>query len=276
MKYAIIFFVLVLSTSFTLEKTQKYEPYIHFLREGNTELSKIEPIITYHLDGKQLGLCNFNDLENLLREKAKSVEANIVTITNVYYPNAKNACYRLDASLYKINNLQKITKEVIWSPTKSLTWEDFKQISHHSSANNNAHSHATHTSAITHSGLLMNSKVFFSEDKLVPLVYAVFDCEKSWVLDQEKGDVLLNHEQRHFDIAEVFARKLRKEFQAKSFTIDEFDTHVRNLYEMYFDELNRTQDLYDKQTNHGLNILQQNKWDEWVDQELNKFNDYSI
>lgn len=39
-------------------------------------------------------------------------------------------------------------------------------------------------------------------------VYALFDKKKSWAIEQ--GTALLAHEQLHFDIAELYARKIRK------------------------------------------------------------------
>ena len=42
-------------------------------------------------------------------------------------------------------------------------------------------------------------------------VYAHFYPDKSWVIKEQSSEHILNHEQLHFDITELHARKFRKQ-----------------------------------------------------------------
>ena len=55
------------------------------------------------------------------------------------------------------------------------------------------------------------AKPYFVGKSIEYNVYALFDRQKSWAF--EKDDALLAHEQLHFDIAELYARKIRKKVE---------------------------------------------------------------
>jgi len=55
------------------------------------------------------------------------------------------------------------------------------------------------------------------------------------VVKSAKTDYLLNHEQRHFDIAEIFARKLRKELEEYTFNKNNLK-EIENLYKKYLNK----------------------------------------
>ncbi len=44
---------------------------------------------------------------------------------------------------------------------------------------------------------------------------AFFDRQRSWVKNEAKLDYVLRHEQGHFDIFEVYTRKIRKALSEK-------------------------------------------------------------
>ncbi|MBW7869413.1 MAG: hypothetical protein H3C31_13945 [Brumimicrobium sp.] len=96
----------------------------------------------------------------------------------------------------------------------------------------------------------------------------------SWV--RIKTDDLLTHEQTHFNITEVFTRKIRKELsQYQYVSVQNFLDYyafVSNKSHAEKDELNN---LYDKETNHGTIIEVQQKWDKKIDEMLEELEDYS-
>jgi predicted secreted Zn-dependent protease len=104
-------------------------------------------------------------------------------------------------------------------------------------------------------------------------VIAVFYPNDSWKRKKKKG--VLVHEQRHFDIVELFARKLRKQIQ--SGTYKDYNDLVEKI-ERYYDqtdrELDAYQDKYDRMTNHSRNSRRQAKWNSKVEMELDGLSDY--
>ncbi|WPP51590.1 hypothetical protein [Catalinimonas niigatensis] len=118
----------------------------------------------------------------------------------------------------------------------------------------------------------------------VPGVWHVDSCMNVLVAFRKRysftGDTthadLLAHESIHFDIAEVFARYLRKELlnlsESSNNNLDEYLT-LRNRY---FKEATNYQDLYDQETVYGLNTKEQRRWASHIKAELKIWEDYSF
>ena len=145
-----------------------------------------------------------------------------------------------------------------------LTWDNFKGKPDNS--NNKA---------------ITCSTVYSKYETLIPNriiinVRACFIKKESWKKDKHPSEYHLNHEQKHFDIAELFARKLRKiltdsVFQTEAIARKEIPRIIRENNKT----LNLYQDLYDKETNHSINKEQQGLWDVKIDKELNELEAYS-
>ena len=79
--------------------------------------------------------------------------------------------------------------------------------------------------------------------------------------------LILKHEQLHFDIAEVFARKLRekiKNHNKEFFDLESYNKEIDLIYQRYF----LYQERYDRETKHSLNIDKQNEWEEKINLNL--------
>lgn len=68
--------------------------------------------------------------------------------------------------------------------------------------------------------IVLNMEQRGSEVRVVVDVYAYFSPRQSWYHKDMADDHLLSHEQLHFDITELYARKLRKKIATYSFTQD--------------------------------------------------------
>ena len=102
-----------------------------------------------------------------------------------------------------------------------------------------------------------------------------FNPKGSWVKEDDKNDFLLHHEQVHFDIYEVNARKLRRELQTKKLTTVNAESVVNRLIEKY-SELNiKVQERYDSETEHSIKTEKQEKWNAAIAEELEELSDYS-
>lgn len=150
-----------------------------------------------------------------------------------------------------------------WSEDRLLTWDDFqhKAPKHHVAS---AMSDITFKVDIKSDGELL--KVFIGPS---------FNPDGSWGKEKDRNDYLLKHEQVHFDIYEVNARKLRKELRTKTLTSVNASSTINHLMEKY-NKLNSTvQERYDSETNHSIEVKKQEKWNAEIADELKEYSEFS-
>jgi hypothetical protein len=102
-------------------------------------------------------------------------------------------------------------------------------------------------------------------------VRAAFDPARAWVQDstRDRERRMLAHEQVHFDICELVARKLRFRIaQVDQAGGDVFDRQLNPEVKCLLSELNALNDLYDQETAHSRLVDQQRKWATQVQREL--------
>jgi Bacterial protein of unknown function (DUF922) len=151
---------------------------------------------------------------------------------------------------------------IAWSSDKKLSWDDFKMVS----------------PSGTRDAALTTTYVGFSFSKSRDQIDFDIECkfQKSRSWGRLKNDYILKHEQGHFDIAEIFARKLNKEislFLAKSKQHEE----LNKIYTKVMNEKRDMQQQYDDETNHSINKRQQAEWDNKIEEmleELKEYDDY--
>lgn len=104
-------------------------------------------------------------------------------------------------------------------------------------------------------------------------VVAAFLPSQSWV----KGTVLaspalsrqtLRHEQTHFNISELHARRMRRFFAELYSACSSTSDQLRVLAERFVTEEGEEQSRYDDETRHGLRPQPQALWDQDVDERL--------
>jgi len=150
-----------------------------------------------------------------------------------------------------------------WSPDYKLTWEDFKGTPAYESRN---------ISALTSSGIVHYAGC--KEGKIIYKVQAYFEKNESWVKSEALTNHHLTHEQIHFDITELNARKLRQALSEKQFRCGEewaFEYFVANFLERWETQ----QKHYDIMTQHSLNEEQQEEWYHKVQAELFEMQDFA-
>lgn len=173
--------------------------------------------------------------------------------------------------------MQPKGKIIYWSEGHKLTMEDFKKVAYRNNRNE--------YSGQTWSGI----EPEYNTDgrKLTYKVPACFNRDSSWMVYYENdhsGDLDVNwmnkraatyglaHEQRHFDITEIYARKIRKMFreEVNRANIEEVDERI----EQYFREWEECQDRYDGETQHSLDTAMQAKWEQRIQQMLDELSAY--
>lgn len=161
---------------------------------------------------------------------------------------------------------------LVWSKLRKLTWEDFKSTKRSLNGINTYH-------ATTSAGLFLSYTVeediieedVIEEDIIKFKILSKFEKYNSYVL--LKTEYLLKHEQLHFDIVEVHARKLRKEYLLLKKEKAELDDYLL-LFQKSLKDLSKYQNLYDAETLHSKNKINQQKWNEKVKTELKMLEAY--
>jgi len=105
-------------------------------------------------------------------------------------------------------------------------------------------------------------------------VYSIFYKSTSWVKPKEKTDEVLSHEQGHFDIAEIAARKIRKQLVNQKFKKRTAMKKFKRIIYSVSNEMTKMQELYDRETDFHRNKEQQKNWDEKIKNELKELDDY--
>lgn len=156
--------------------------------------------------------------------------------------------------------------QMAWDEDYRLQWSDFQ-----GSPND-----ASDAVAITASGLSSSFSARTTATRLVDYsatITAHFYPEKSWFKPNKVDEVVLAHEQLHFDITELHARKLRRDIHAFSFSLN-IKKEMGYLQDKINRELEAMQEQYDSQTNYSINVETQKKWQIYIREELNKLKNY--
>ncbi|NQU34027.1 MAG: DUF922 domain-containing protein [Bacteroidetes bacterium] len=110
-------------------------------------------------------------------------------------------------------------------------------------------------------------------------IYVRFYCDRSWWNPDYKNseilDDVLKHEQLHFDICELYGRKLYKEIIILRNSGRLNNKHINRLYTKIEKQYSDFQDKYDEETNHSINRKEQSKWNKRIKIELAQLSIYS-
>ena len=160
---------------------------------------------------------------------------------------------------------QKGDVKIYWSKDKLLTWNDFKAKPIKSCP----------IAADTDSGFELRSS-YNSDDHLIVIdLQTYFIKNKSWYKPDKNSENLLKHEQGHFDISELFTRKLHENIIKEKIKEKNISQRITQLNEKYTYELHKYQDLYDKETEHSINEKKQMEWNEKIAKELKELEKYT-
>jgi hypothetical protein len=151
---------------------------------------------------------------------------------------------------------------VYWNANQKLTWEDFK----------GRPDKTTNLLAMTQAGIGYNFSC--RNGKLDVKIFCYFNVNKSWTKETDSAD-LLQHEQIHFNITELYTRKLRKRISELSDPCGKDMKELDKIYGSNFKECAKAQDDYDRESNHSLNDEQQKLWEEKIAGELKELENFA-
>jgi len=108
---------------------------------------------------------------------------------------------------------------------------------------------------------------------------AAFHLQESWVQaavvqDSAQSARTLGHEQTHFDIAELYARRMRRHFRELAEPCARSDADLTAAAERLLDEERATQRRYDDESGHGLRRREQAAWEGEIARQLDALRGY--
>src|SRR2546423_3266483 len=137
-------------------------------------------------------------------------------------------------------------QSIDWSPARRLTWEDYL----------GRPSQPADAAAVTNTSIGMEYHV--KNNSLSYKITCSFSKTKSW--GRNKTGYILSHEQGHFDITEIFARKLSKALREYAFNPREYQEELGDIYKRIMGEKEKFQDDYDNETDFSRNKSRQLEW----------------
>lgn len=148
-----------------------------------------------------------------------------------------------------------------WRPSYKLKWNDFE-----ASPNANSKYDALSACSISYDFSYKNNTLIYN-------VAAFFTKTLSW--SKFKNDsALLAHEQGHFNISELFARKLRKAITEYTVNTPTISKDFEAMFNKIWDEKKAYDSLYDIETIHARFFKKQIQWNNKIATELNELNNY--
>lgn len=90
----------------------------------------------------------------------------------------------------------------------------------------------------------------------------------AWVKSESRSGYTLNHEQRHFDIVKIAAERFKRKLTNSKLLPDDYEGTINVIYLDTYREMTDLQKQYDRETNHGLDTAEQERWNKKIDKEL--------
>jgi hypothetical protein len=162
--------------------------------------------------------------------------------------------------------LHKDEVTIPWSDAYKLAWSDFQGPPKQDSD----------AVATTASGITFNYSIKKTSKRIVSFntdVFAHFYPKKSWFKPSLADNHILSHEQYHFNITELFARKFRQRV-AQIAVSESLSIELDQIHYDINAELSNFQEQYDAETNFSRDFEQQAIWQKRIDIELAKLESF--
>ncbi len=151
-------------------------------------------------------------------------------------------------------------QHIKWDKNRPLTWDDFK---------GEPDMHSPHD-AVTYCDVNYTYHVEHPSDSVYLVTVTLnswFDCQRAWAVKRMENEDVLKHEQVHFDIHELYMRKLAAAYKAARFTVD-YRREVKWIFDDVIREARAAQAKYDEQAEHSRNANLQLYWQNYIHAQL--------
>jgi hypothetical protein len=157
------------------------------------------------------------------------------------------------------NNVKVASGDFQWKDHGKLAWEDFR---------GPVNATSSESAAATDCGIGFKTVTPPGGGTPEIVVYNTFFVNKSWVRSDAKIPEILEHEQGHFDLCEIYTRKLRERMNKYDLTSATMKKDLLRIYDEVSYEYEKRQDAYENETSHGTNLPRQEHWTKEIAHEL--------
>ncbi len=150
---------------------------------------------------------------------------------------------------------------IYYRPSAKLMWTDFRG---KPPLNNPA-------GAVTSSGFAYNADIHFDDNDRMTLeldVFCYFTRHDSWKKPATNSAYHLEHEQHHFDITYLATLNFIKSVKQAHFTPDNYNRVLSDLFNTAYDKNIAMQHKYDSETQHSIDKVQQESWNQKITEML--------
>ncbi len=221
-----------------------------------------EKLLQRSLRGSNNGDCAYYELLMQAEDLAAEAGANLLKIISRSNHSRTQPCDGLEVALYRTASPRQAEKTFRWDGTRRLTWEDFKGPIRAGSADR--------TAAETSCGIAVETSLVSSGGKARIYVFNTFEKHASWVRPGKEQDGILEHEQGHWDICELYTRKMQDRFDRTHITGATLNRMVNQIYNEVSREYIERQEQYEEETQHGVVEEAQRRWTLQIAKELNR------
>lgn len=150
---------------------------------------------------------------------------------------------------------------ISWDADRKLTWDDYR----------GEPDPSTDAAASTTTRLTVSYQ--FKKDGYRFTIRSGFDPYRSW--GTHRTAYILSHEQGHFDLAEVYARKLFRNLSEYRFDANNYRKDLKKIYDDVIKEKEAIQNEYDEETRHSILKAKQAEWLKKIAAMLEETNEYA-
>jgi hypothetical protein len=110
-------------------------------------------------------------------------------------------------------------------------------------------------------------------------IAAWFNPDFSWAKEKSKegkhANYLLMHQQYHFNLTELYARKIRQVLSGLELTDSTYKNEIAQLFKKFHELYRQQKKKYDEETEHNTNWTMQYNWAASIDDEIKALSAYS-
>jgi len=158
------------------------------------------------------------------------------------------------------------SNRIYWNDWYRLEWSDFQA----------SPKEETTVAALSSIGLPYSYSTD-GEGELLLTINVCFIKNESWSKPSERNNLLLQHEQIHFDIAELHRRKIVKAILDANFTKKNYKEKLNEIInQIWRRDYKLMQNRYDKDTNFSNVVKEQINWNKFINQQLRNLKEFDF
>jgi len=161
--------------------------------------------------------------------------------------------------LIMTSSFQNDENIIVWEKARKLNWDDFKGTITHDKGHEVINVYNEYEEDAARSRVTIALYFQCDGNSAEHKVRAEFEKNNSWFYANHKTEAVLRHEQLHFDITELYARKLRTKLSSLNNQCEK--SAVRTVYQANDLEFVEFAKQYDNETSHGVNKQKQSEWE---------------